>query len=423
LHAPVLAGTPPAIDADDLPARAGGPRLGIRHLTLAAAPLPLIERRYRPVDAAARAVGVADVLRYVAVARRHLKGALVLEIDGPGDPLASPDTILRSLALLAEHHPDVLTGLVIDGPLLQEYVEELVAFGLAFVVVRLDAVDARASKRVVAGARFRGEDLARQDAATLAVEEGLRALRLARRHGIAPLVRFTLLPTVNAGQVGEVAREARAAGALRMDVVPHRPLPGAPLERAGEPTEGELQRARQTARRAFLDVVATPAAERCLASLEPARLLSVDLDELDALDVLRVLPGPGPGVLPAPVLPPRRTQLVAVATRDGTLVDTALAAAHLLRIYAVTSDAVRCLGARALPLDPRRRVDGVGTARDFLEALVGCRALVATHLTPRAVTLLEAVGIRAVAQGGPLEDVLDRVARGTVRHAAEGGGG
>ena len=35
----------------------------------------------------------------------------------------------------------------------------------------------------------------------------------------------------------------------------------------------------------------------------------------------------------------------------------------------------------------------------------------------RAVTLLRAVNIRPVAIGGPVEAVLDRVARGTIRQA------
>jgi hypothetical protein len=85
-------------------------------------------------------------------------------------------------------------------------------------------------------------------------------------------------------------------------------------------------------------------------------------------------------------------------------------------VYAVTGDAIRYLGARALSLDARRRHDGVGDAQDFLGAVVGCRAVVATHVPARAATLLRAVGVRPVAAGGLVAAVLDRVARGTLRH-------
>jgi len=404
--------------ADETRSTDAQPRLGVWHLVLPAAPHPLLLRRDRPFDPAAPSTAVADVLRYVSVARRVLKGPLALEIEGPGDPLASPETVLRSLALLREHHPDVLVGLVIDGPLLPDYAEEVEAFEVGYLVVRRDAATARTARRLVEGAVFRGDTLARDAAADLWLEEASRATRLAARMGIPVATRLTLVPTVNAGEVAAVARAARADGARRMDVVPHRPAPGSPLARSGVPTAPEIEGARAEARMAF---GTAEAEEGALGWLAPDRLQAVNLDVLDALDVLRALPAPPPAVPAAPVLPPRRAQLVAVATSDGTLVDTPLAAASLLRVYAVTEDGTRFLGARPLPLDPRRRLDGVGDAQAFLHAVVGCRAVLATTIPPRAATLLGAVGIRAVARGGPVEEVLDRIARGTLRHAEAGG--
>jgi len=109
--------------------------------------------------------------------------------------------------------------------------------------------------------------------------------------------------------------------------------------------------------------------------------------------------------------------LVAVASRDGTLVDATLARSPLLRIYAVTPTQIRCLGARHLADSILHHRDGVGDAQQFLRAVVGCGAVVATGFSPRAVTLLRAMGIRPVAIGGCVEDVLDRVARGTIRQS------
>jgi len=92
-----------------------------------------------------------------------------------------------------------------------------------------------------------------------------------------------------------------------------------------------------------------------------------------------------------------------------------LAGAPVLRIYAVTPKQIRCLGTRHLAESILRRRDGVGDAQAFLRAVVGCRAVVATGFSPRAVTLLRAVGISPVPIGGRVEDILDRVARGTIR--------
>lgn len=374
-------------------------------------------RRDRPFDETQPAVGVTDVLRYAAGARATLRGPLALEIEGPGDPLASPETVLRAMSLLHDHYPDILTGLVVDGPLLTEYAEDLESFGLRYLVLRMDAAQPRTMRRLVEGAIYRGERLDRDAATDLVLDAGGQALRVASLHSIPTIVRFTLIPTVNSLEVEEVAVLARDSGAWRMEVEPHRPDPAGLLARAGSPTQGELTWARDCVDEIFEDVVPCRAGDETLAWLEPERLQPVDTDAIDAQDVLRGLPPAEKDLEAAPVLPPRQAQLIAVATQDGTLVDTPLATAHLLRIYAVTEGTIRLLGSRALPLDPSRRHDGVGSAQVFLQAIVGCRALVATHIPDRAATLLGAVGVRPVALGGAVDEVLDRVARGTVRHA------
>lgn len=355
-----------------------------------------------------------DVVRYVAAGRRTLRGPLALEIEGPGDPLASPETVLRALSILREHHPDVVTGLVVDGPLMAEYVEELSAFGLQYVVLRMDAATARTARRLVDGAIHRGDHLDREAAATLMLDEGPRALTLATRHGIPVAVRFTLVPTVNAKEAEAVAEIAQRGGARRVDVVAHRPVAGSPLARSGTPTAKELAETTKVFDALFHPAPHEDPVQDALDWMSPERLQPVDLDALDAVDVLRTLPGVEEEPEPARVLPPRRALLVAVATSDGVLVDLPLTGTNLLHIYAVTEDHIRPVGARPLPTDPRRRNDGVGDAQHFLQALVGCRALVATRIPSRAETLLDAVGIHAVAHGGPLEEVLDRVSRGTV---------
>ena len=395
---------------------ASGTHLGIWRLRLPCAPYPLLIRRDRPFDPEAPVVDVPDVMRYVAAARATLRGPLVLEIDGPGDPLASPESVLRTLALVHEHHPDVLTGLVIDGPLLAEYTEELETFGLGYLVLRMDAASPRSAERLVDSAVYRAEHLDRTEAARLWLDEMERALTLARRGLLPVAVRTTLLPTVNGREIEAIAERALRGGAERMDLVPHVPVPGAPLERAGVPTAREVEEAEEVVQRVFAHAPAR-SGPRVTDWLHPLRCQDVDLDALDAVDVLRTIPDPHEAPRPAQMLPRRRAQLIAVASRDGVLVDSTLAAAPLLRVYAVTDNHIRCLGTRHLQPCLRRRHDGVGDAQVFLRAVVGCRAVVATSLSARAVTLLRAVGIRPVAVGGPVEAVLDRVARGTIRHA------
>jgi hypothetical protein len=404
------------------PAPAAPPSLHVLRMTLPAAPFPCVLRRDRPPPVVAPHLDPADVLRYVGAARRTLRGPLVAQIEGPGDPLASAVHVLRALALVREHDPDVMTGLVVDGPLFAEYIDEIIDLGVHHVILRMDAASVRAAWRVYGRVAYRGDVVAGPDAGRLVLEEGRRAVRLLVDHRIPVGIRFTAIPTVNVGDLPAIAAFAADEGVERIDVIPHRPQPRAPLAKAGTPTAGEMARYRSIVEEAYLAAAPEGLARApgALSWLGDGRLREVSLDSLENVDTMALLPDPDAPEEIARILPPRRSHVVAVATSDGFFVDRALVDAAHLHVYAVGAERTRWLGTRELPGGFQRRRDGVGTPKDFLRALSGCHAVVATRFTKRAAVLLDAVGIRAFPAGGHVDEVLDRVARGTLKvpHAA-----
>jgi hypothetical protein len=402
---------PPALPVEQ-------PGLHVLRVTLAAAATPLVLRRDRVHTPPQPALDPADVLRYVGAARRTMRGPLVALFDGPGDPLASAASVLRALALVRDHDPDVMVGLVVDGPLLAEYIDELVDLGIHHVVLRMDAASVRAAWRVYGRIVYRGETIVGPDAGRLVLEEGRRAVRVLVAARIPVAIRFTAIPTVNLGDLPSIAAFAAAEGVERLDVVPHRPVPRAPLERCGAPTAGELAACRERVAEAYrlAEVDGLPHAPGALSWLADGRLIDVPLGRLEHVDPLSLLPGLDPeGPEEAPILPARRSRIVAVATADGAFVDRSLIDAAHLQIYAVGATRTRWLGTRPLAAGILRRRDGVGVPREFLAAVAGCHAVVAPKFTKKAAVLLDAVGIRPVTAGGHLDEVLDRVARGTLR--------
>ncbi|MCC7139879.1 MAG: radical SAM protein [Planctomycetes bacterium] len=392
--------------------------LHVLRVTLPAAPTPLVLRRDRTPGVPGPGLDPADVLRYVGAARRTLRGPLVAALEGPGDPLASAAHVLRALALLREHDPDVMTGLVVDGPLVAEYLDELLELGLHHVVLRMDAMSVKAAWRVYGRVVYRGDVLVGPDAGRLVLEEGRRAVRLLVAARVPVAIRFTAIPTVNTADLPAVAAFAAAEGVERVDVVPHRPAPRAPLARAGVPTEGELAHGRDVVAAAYRAASADglPHARGALSWLSDGRLRDVALADLEHVDPLSLLPGIDPeGPEAAPILPPRKSRVVAVATSDGAFVDRSFVDAAHVHVYAVGETKTRWLGTRTMPTGILRRRDGVGVPRELLAVVAGCHAVVATRFTKKAAVLLDAVGIRPMTAGGHVEDVLDRVARGTLR--------
>jgi predicted Fe-Mo cluster-binding NifX family protein len=272
-------------------------------------------------------------------------------------------------------------------------------------------------------ALYRGEMVVGPDAGRLVLEEGRRAVRLLVANRLPVAVRFTAIPTVNVSDLPAVAAFAAAEGVERVDVVPHRPVPRAPLAAAGTPTQDEMAYYGEVVANAYREYSPTGDDPRDgpLAWLSDGRLRDVPLASLEDVDPLAALrAAEAEAETPGKVLPPRRAQMVAVATSDGHFVDRSLVDAAHLQVYAVTSERTRWLGTRSLPTGILRHRDGVGIAHEFLRAVSGCQAVVATRFTKRAAVLLDAVGIRAIAAGGHVEDVLDRVSRGTIREPAHG---
>lgn len=411
------------MDADQ-PAPSSRPRpsLHVLRVVLPAAPHALVLRRDRLPPDPASAIDPADVLRYVGAARRTRRGPLVAQFEGPGDPLASPSHVLRALALLKEHDPDVMVGLVIDGPLLAEYLDELLDLGVHHVVLRMDAFSVKTAWRVYGRIQYRGELIVGPDAGRLVLEEGRRAVRLLVANRIPTAVRFTAIPTVNLRDLPAIAAFAAAEGVERVDVVPHVPVPRAPLAKLGAPARSELEMCREIVAGAYAGAAVDtfdpdlPRAPGALAWFADGRLLDVDRSELESVDVLSLLPDPTQETASeADILPPRRSLVIGIATSDGAFVDRSMLDATHLQVYAVSPSEIRWLGTRALPSGILRRRDGVGVPSEFLGAVSGCRAIVATRFTKKAATLLDAVGIRPHVAGGHVDEVLDRVARGTLR--------
>ena len=409
--------------SSDVPPSDTHPSLHVLRVVLPAAPNALVLRRDRLPPDPTSAIDPADVLRYVGAARRTRRGPLVAQFEGPGDPLASPGHVLRALALLREHDPDVMPGLVIDGPLLAEYLDELLDLGVHHVVLRMDAFSVKTAWRVYGRIQYRGELIVGPDAGRLVLEEGRRAVRLLVANRIPTAIRFTAIPTVNLRDLPAVAAFAATEGVERVDVVPHVPVPRAPLSKVGTLARGELAMCREIVTGAYAAATlnATDAGlsrgPGALAWFADGRLRDIPLAELDSVDVMSLLPDAFQETLPeGEILPPRRSLVIGVATSDGAFVDRSLVDTAHLHIYAVSPTEIRWLGTRSLPMGILRRRDGVGVPSEFLEAVAGCRAIVATRFTKKAATLLDAVGIRPHIAGGHVDEVLDRVSRGTLRN-------
>ncbi|MCB2185607.1 MAG: radical SAM protein [Deltaproteobacteria bacterium] len=199
--------------------------------------------------------GVTSQVLEPAAALEHLERALasmpylrVVGIAGPGDPFHQPARTLACLELVRSRHPELILCLSTNGYGLAPHVADLAELGVGFATLTINAVDpavgAGLYQRVGVGEAARrgaegaGELIARQFAALAAL----------KARGLTVKVNTVVVPGLNQGQVGAIARRAGRLGADLMNLIPVIPLAGTPLAGQVAPHPALIRRLRQEAR-------------------------------------------------------------------------------------------------------------------------------------------------------------------------------
>ncbi len=302
--------------------------------------------------------------------QREHGGCAGVDMSGPGDPLASIDTSLASLRLIAGKYPGLplsLTTLGIGG---EKYAEQLKAAGLTDLQIRVEAIDPLYLEKIYLWIRPDRKTLPLSEAARILVDEQRRAIVACKLAGLTVRICTTVYPDRNGGHLEAIAQAMASYGAdgMRLDPCP-------PHEGNGSlPTDAEATMMAEAERvcRRHLPVEAGSDRQR------------------EAGDRLKGKPScPRPsGVRPN----------VAVASSSGMDVDLHLGQARQLLIYGPRGDGLICL----LETRPTPKAGGAGGRwQDLAAGLTDCFALLAASAgeTPRAALAQEGISVLITEDG------------------------
>ncbi len=346
--------------------------------------------------------GVTSVVLSPGQAQVYLKDLIqrrpeisVVGIAGPGDPMANADATLETLRLVRADFPEMLLCLATNGLNLVPHVEELKRLHLSHITLTINAVDPAISERIYAWVRDGSRNLRGIEGASLLLSRQLEALRLLRGSGILIKINSIIIPGVNDAHIPEIARQVRELGASIMNCIPLIPVTGTPLGELVAPSP-EMIHAVRAAAEAYLPQMAH--CGRCRA--DACGLLNEGTTEtsLAALQAAANLP----------LKPQERRPYVAVATREGLLVNRHLGETDEFCVYAEETDAYRLVETRPAP------PPGSGRERwlELATRLQDCRALLVSGAGPTPRRTLEGHGLRVLEMEGLIEEALGVVFRG-----------
>lgn len=167
---------------------------------------------------------------------------IMAAISGPGDPLATPDITLHTIARIKELYPQLKVGLRTYGIGSEKLASKLASAGLDYVEIQVDAMNSEMLEKLYAWIRPGKKTLKISDTAPLLISEQRYGVPALKFHEIKVCIHTTLYSGYNINTVGKIARDMGELGADAIALTPHTTMPETEIL-LESPTEKEIEQA------------------------------------------------------------------------------------------------------------------------------------------------------------------------------------
>ncbi|MFX0055802.1 MAG: radical SAM protein [Promethearchaeota archaeon] len=168
----------------------------------------------------------------------------IVAVSGPGEPLANNAT-LHTLQQIKTVFPGIHFCLSTNGILLASQIPNLLRINVETVSISISTVNPQSAARIYEWAIIDGRVMRGEKMGKRIIEKQLEGIRRASGVGIRVKVNTILIPSINGGDIGSLARNISKAGATLHNIVPL--VPNDRMIRMKAPSGRELATARKTA--------------------------------------------------------------------------------------------------------------------------------------------------------------------------------
>jgi nitrogen fixation protein NifB len=331
---------------------------------------------------------------YLSALSDRIENISVIGIAGPGDPFANPMETLETIRLIKAKYPQKLFCLSTNGINLKPYIDEISELGVSHVTLTINAVDLNILSKIYSWVRSEQKVYRGKEGAKVLLDKQLECIPLLKAKGITVKINTIILPGINDDHIAEVAKVVKALGADVMNCIPVIPNKQTVFEDMEEPSKQMIFKVRTLAKE---HIPMMNHCSRCRA--DAAGLLGKDNTEVSCM--LQEFAS-------KPINPAEERPYIAVATREGLLVNMHLGEAETLYIFRQTPKGFHFVEERKTP------DSGTGDFRwmELASTLKDCRAILAGGAGPKPLTILQGTGIRVIQMTGLIDDGLEAVFSG-----------
>ncbi|MFW5874235.1 MAG: radical SAM protein [Verrucomicrobiota bacterium] len=331
-----------------------------------------------------------QALAYLEKIMERRQDIAVVGIAGPGDPFANPKATMETFRLVREAFPAMILCLSTNGlGLTEDYVRELAELQVSHVTITMNATDPEIGGRIYAWARDNTRIYRNSAAGELMIAKQLQAIRWIKQYGMIAKVNSIIVPGVNDTDIPEIAKQVAELGADIMNCIPLLPTKDTAFEHLPEP-DAKMRFALRLKCGEHVSQMTHCARCRADAIGKLSEPMTDDIHEL-IQSCARL-----------PINPKQKRPYVAVATREGMLVNQHLGEAREFAIFALDPDdeeAFVQIDSRPAPVPGGRE----NRWQELADSLGDCRAILvnAAGTTPKQA--LTASGIQVIEMEGMID--------------------
>ncbi len=193
----------------------------------------------------------SQAMIYLDQVMERKKNISVMGIAGPGDPFANPDETLTTLDLVKQKYPELLLCVATNGLNLPDYLDDLTRYNVSHVSITINAVDPKIGEKIYAWVRYGKKSLPPAKGAEILLEKQLKSVAGLKERGIIVKVNTIVLPGINDHHVVDIAKKMAEFNVDLLNCMPYYPNEGSNFSHLQEPSKQEIT-AIQTEAKAYI---------------------------------------------------------------------------------------------------------------------------------------------------------------------------
>ncbi len=343
----------------------------------------------------------AQAMVYLDQVMAAKKNISVVGIAGPGDPFANPEETLATLKMVKEKYPDMLLCLASNGLNLPAYIDDIAKLNVSHVSITINAIDPDIGKKIYSWVRVGKKSLGPEKGAAILLERQMESVKGLKEKGVIVKINSIVLPGINDQHITDIAKKMAEMDVDLFNCMPYYPNEGSNFSHLGEPPKKQIAKIQKEAQKHIPQMLHC---KRCRA--DAVGLLDEMVPDpvlMDSLTKCAADTPPEPPDLSSPA--GISSPYVAVATREGMLVNQHLGEAMELSIYDISTPVPSFVGKRSLPepggMDFRWHA--------LADKINDCRLLLVSGVGDSPRRVLNGRGIDILMVNGLIDEILNGI--------------